>query len=143
MAKGSSTRAGADVKAISRDLRRMSERLEALQASADRIEEVVAVLVQPELLTSLRSVFKDARQLRAYQLSDGKNSTREIGKRVGVDQKTISRWWRAWKKDFRIVEKAGSRGQFRGRYALADLASMQAELAAVRDGTQVEQAPLF
>ena len=143
MAKESSNRAGSDIKALSRELRRMSARLDALQASADRIEAVVAVLVQPELLTNLRSVFKDARQLRAYQLSDGKNSTRTIGKRVGVDQKTVSRWWRAWKKDFQIMEKAGSRGQFRGRYALADLAAMQAELAAVRDGTQVEQAPLF
>jgi hypothetical protein len=33
---------------------------------------------------------------RAYEATDGVASTRDIGKLVGVDQKTISNWWNDW-----------------------------------------------
>ncbi len=35
---------------------------------------------------------------RAYEATDGSASTRDIAKLVGVDQKTISRWWSDWSK---------------------------------------------
>jgi hypothetical protein len=40
---------------------------------------------------------------------------------VGVDQKTISRWWRAWEANHGIVKKAGKRGQYKKRYELDEL----------------------
>jgi hypothetical protein len=33
---------------------------------------------------------------RAYEATDGSASTRDIGQLVGVDQKTIVRWWAEW-----------------------------------------------
>ncbi len=111
-----------------------------------RIEDFVTLMAQPVLLPALHAIFKDAKQLRAYQLSDGRRSTRAIGKSVGVDKKTISRWWRAW-KDYKIMEKAGKRGQFRARYSLGALVAMQAAQAVPQvvadEGKLGEQAPLF
>ena len=125
----------------------MAEELDRLAEANERMQDLLTLLAQPLLLPPLHGLFKDIRQLRAYELSDGRRSTREIGKRVGVDQKTISRWWRMW-KDSRIMEKAGKRGQFRARYSLADLLAMQpaAEAEAQEpagDETIDAQAPLF
>ena len=113
---------------VAQELARISEYVETLLASNNRIEGLLRILAQPVLQSALQRVFKNGKQLRAYELSDGNRSTREIGKLVGVDQKTISRWWRAWEKDYRIIEKAGKRGQFRGRYSLAELVALQSDL---------------
>jgi hypothetical protein len=146
MAKKASAGSLTSVKAIGKELARIGEEVERLAEANQRIEDLLTLMAQPTLLPALRAIFKDARQLRAYQLSDGRRSTRAIGKSVGVDQKTISRWWRTW-KDYKIMEKAGKRGQFRARYSLGALVGMQADEA----GPQVvaeeekleEQAPLF
>ena len=136
-------------KAIARELERIAEEVERLAEANQRVEDLLTLMAQPMLMTELRAIFKDAKQLRAYQLSDGRRSTRSIGKSVGVDQKTISRWWRVW-KDYRIMEKAGKRGQFRARYSLGALVAMQparTDEATLQppptEETLVEQAPLF
>ena len=134
-------------KANAKELARIAEEVDRLAEANQRIEDLLTLMAQPMLLPALHAIFKDARQLRAYQLSDGRRSTRAIGKSVGVDQKTISRWWRAW-KDYKIMEKAGKRGQFRARYSLGALVAMQAatDIApqVVADEEKLEeQAPLF
>ena len=148
MAKKSSALTQASALALTIELARVAKSLDAVQASNQRIEDLLRVLAQPGLLSALPDIFRDARHLHAYHLSDGRRSTREIGKIVGVDQKTISRWWRAWKKDQRIIEKAGKRGQFRARYSLAELIARQTGPQAGEDGApttenEAEQAPLF
>ena len=146
MAKKLSAGSLTNGKAIARELARIAEEVERLAEANQRIEDLLTLMAQPTLLPALHAIFKDARQLRAYQLSDGMRSTRAIGKSVGVDQKTISRWWRAW-RDYKIMEKAGRRGQFRARYSLGALVAMQAAEAApeVVAGEEKleEQAPLF
>ena len=146
MAKKLSAGSLTNGKAIARELARIGEEVERLAEANQRIEDLLTLMAQPTLLPALHAIFKDARQLRAYQLSDGRRSTRAIGKSVGVDQKTISRWWRAW-RDYKIMEKAGKRGQFRARYSLGALVGMQAAEAApvVVAGEEKleEQAPLF
>ncbi|MEP7358606.1 MAG: hypothetical protein ABI847_15260 [Anaerolineales bacterium] len=147
MAKKLSAAALSNGKTIAKELARLSDELVRLAEANQRIEDLVTLMAQPMLLPALHALFKDAKQLRAYQLSDGRRSTREIGKSVGVDQKTISRWWRAW-KDYKIMEKAGKRGQFRARYSLGALVAMQPamsdEAATVpANETAEEQAPLF
>jgi DNA-binding transcriptional regulator YhcF (GntR family) len=115
---------------VAQELARISESVETLLASNHRIEGLLRILAQPVLQSALHRVFKDGKQLHAYELSDGNRSTREIGKLVGVDQKTVSRWWRAWEKEYGIIEKTGKRGQFRGRYSLADLVALQSNIIA-------------
>jgi hypothetical protein len=130
------------------ELARVAEELDRQAEASQRIEDLLTLMAQPTLMASLSAIFKDARQLRAYQLSDGRRSTRSIGKSVGVDQKTISRWWRAW-KDYKIMEKAGKRGQFRARYSLGALVAMQAgkteepPMQPPAEEKLEEQAPLF
>ena len=89
--------------------------------AAGRAEALLRILVQPLLLAHLPDLFKNAKQLRAYELSDGVRSTRDIASAVGVDQKTISDWWRSWRDDYDIVQKAGPRGQFKACYSILDL----------------------
>jgi hypothetical protein len=134
-------------KGIAKELARIAEEVERLAEANQRVEDLLTLMAQPMLLPALHAIFKDARQLRAYQLSDGRRSTRAIGKSVGVDQKTISRWWRTW-KDYKVMEKAGKRGQFRARYSLGALVAMQAAADStpeiVADEEKLaEQAPLF
>jgi hypothetical protein len=99
----------------------LAQSIRALEASIQRLEPLVRAQAYATALTWLPGIFKDGKQLLAYDLSDGSRSTRDIGRQVGVDQKTISTWWRTWHRDFRIVEKAGKRGQFRARYSLSEL----------------------
>ena len=134
-------------KALAKEVARLADEVERLAEANQRSEDLLTLTAQPMLLSALSAIFKDAKQLRAYQLSDGRRSTRSIGKSVGVDQKTISRWWRVW-KDYKIMEKAGKRGQFRARYSLGALVAMQtaqtdAAMQPPADETLVEQAPLF
>jgi hypothetical protein len=111
----------ADEADLSEALRRIAEQLEAIALDNQRIETLLRVIAQPILEVRLRSIFPDRKHLRAYELSDGERGTREIGALVGVDQKTISRWWRAWEANHGIVKKAGKRGQYVKRYALDEL----------------------
>ncbi len=105
---------------------KISEQLDALVEISRRVEGLLRVMIEPILKTSLSTIFTASKQIRAYELSDGVKSTREIGMMVGVDQKTISNWWRDWEKNYGIVEKHGKRGQFRKRYSFADLVAMYA-----------------
>ncbi len=103
------------------ELARLSDYLEAMVESNKRIEDLLRILSQPVIEAAIPSVFKNSKQIRAYELSDGVNSTRQIAEIVGVDQKTISTWWRTWEKEHGIVEKTGIRGQFRRLYSLVDV----------------------
>jgi hypothetical protein len=116
------------------DGQQLLSEIATIQAICSRLEDLMRILAEPVLEASLGHVFShDPKQLRAYELTDGNNSTRDIGSLVGVDQKTISTWWRKWEADYQIVEKFGRRGQFRKRYSLLELM--------VRHGKPVAQPP--
>ena len=103
------------------DLLKLVEEVAILKDRCDQLEELLRILAEPILETSLSEIFPTSKHLRAYELSNGERSTRDIGALIGVDQKTISTWWRNWETDQKIVEKFGKRGQFKKRYSLLDL----------------------
>jgi hypothetical protein len=106
---------------IAAELPRISKLLEDLLQASVRIEGYLRIVAVPVISPTLSRYFKTGKQLRAYELTDGSTSTRQIGKAIGVDQKTVSTWWRTWEKEHKIVHKVGKRGQFKRLYSLAEL----------------------
>lgn len=102
----------------------LREEVAELRQSQTNTESLLRVQAYSIARAWLSHVFPDGKSLLAYALSDGKRSTRHIAKHIGVDQKTISTWWRTWQRQFRIVEKAGSRGQFKAKFTIADLVAI-------------------
>ena len=47
----------------------------------------------------VESILDDERKLLAYEATDGHASTRDVGRLAGVDQKTVSTWWREWMRE--------------------------------------------
>jgi hypothetical protein len=131
----------ADEADFSEALRQISRQLEALALGQQRVEMLLRVIAQPLLEVRLRSLFPDRKHLRAYELSNGERGTREIGAIVGVDQKTISRWWRAWEANHGIVKKAGKRGQYLKRYELDELVARFYVPEEAANGTESRQTP--
>ena len=124
-----------NIETVSRELARIAEYLSAVAESNSQIERLLQVLAQPIVLSTLPHVFRNSKQFRAYELSDGVRSTRQIADIIGVDQKTVSTWWRTWEQNFHIIEKTGIRGQFRKRYEVTDLIARHSRIDAV-DGDQ-------
>lgn len=101
-------------------LREIENKLKVLEKQNDHSQILLRVLAEPILSSSLQEIFKSPKDLYAYELSNGERSTREIGNLVKLDQKGISNRWREWEKDG-LVQKAGKKGQFKGRYTLLEL----------------------
>ena len=102
----------------------MVDEIAAIKVTCGRLEDLMRVLVQPILETALSHIFTTPQQWRAYELSDGFRSTREIGSLIGVDQKTVSSWWQKWATNHKIVEKVGKQGRCRKRYSWTDLVAL-------------------
>ena len=109
-----------DLRDILTGLSSIEEKLNRMEQQNKETQMLLRILAQPILWSSLTNIFTKPQQLWAYELSDGRRSTRDIGKIVGVDQKTISTWWRDF-ADLGITEKTGERGQFKSRYTLLEL----------------------
>lgn len=99
----------------------IENRLDKLERQNSELQTLLRVISQPVLWSALKTLFSKPKQLWAYELSNGERSTRDIGKIIGVDQKTISTWWRIWADEYNIAEKVGKRGQFKGQYNLLEL----------------------
>lgn len=106
---------------ISEKLSNLNSTINELGDSINRIEMYHRFGTYLEIKRLLPNIFKNDKQIMAYELSNGEMSTREIGYLVGVDQKTISTWWRNWEGNFNIVEKVGKRGQYKNKYSLLEL----------------------
>lgn len=102
-------------------LRSLNSDTQEVRVLLSEVLLLVRVLAQPILDDALSDFFDNRKQLRAYELSDGERSTREIGAIVGVDQKTVSTWWRKWRDSYQIVDQTGRKGQYRARYSLLGL----------------------
>ncbi len=106
---------------IHRDLSTIKGDIEGVQLHLCELTDLIRFLVEPLIEDALIDIFDGPQQIRAYELSDGKRSTREIGSLIGVDQKTISTWWRKWKDEFGIVEQTGNRGQYQRQFSFIEL----------------------
>ena len=60
------------------------------------IRDMLRVGTMPDIQKVLSNALKTEAQLSAYDLSDGKRTQVEIAKAVGMDQKSVSNWWRRW-----------------------------------------------
>jgi predicted transcriptional regulator len=98
----------------------LENKLEILDSQNSELQNLLRILAHPILSSSLQGIFKTSKQLYAYELSNGERSTRDIGRLVNSDQKSISNWWREWETKG-LVEKVGKKGQFKARYSLLEL----------------------
>ena len=66
-------------------------------------------------IRSLGSAIKDIivtkKQLKVYELSDGKRSSREIAKAAGVSAGTVSRLWNIWDAQGIVYESDLAKGR--------------------------------
>jgi len=102
-------------------LSEISDTLVAISSSLEGINELGFMWMQPRIISALSKIFPSPKQLKAYLLSDGSRSTREIGKTIGVSNVTIKNWWDKWDKDFQIVVQDSIGGSFRKLYSIGDL----------------------
>ena len=66
------------------------------QISYQEMGNWLRLLGMKQLITVLESDVNDEKKREAYQQSDGKRSTRNIGKLVHVNKSTINNWWKKW-----------------------------------------------
>jgi hypothetical protein len=59
------------------------------------------------LLEVWKDVLRDPKHLRAYELSDGSRSQKEVGEQSGLSQPTISTLWIRWRRLGLVVEVGG------------------------------------
>ena len=105
-------------------LEKISASLEAIASSLQSIFGLGFIRTQPNILSSLPHIFKSSAQLKAYLLSDGTLSTRDIGKIVNSSHTTIGNWWEKRSSEFDIVERDKKSGSYKKRYSLADLVAV-------------------
>ncbi len=95
--------------------------LRNLNNTLSRIADLVEFSLDDEIGKALTDIFSIPRDRRIYELSDGTRSTRDIGKIISIDQKVISRLWKAW-ADMGIVESTGHLKPYKAKHALIKLA---------------------
>jgi len=107
---------------IEEKLEKISSSLNAISKSLENINELGYIWSQSTILEFLPHVFKSPIQLKAYMLSDGNRSTRDISRFLKkVSHQTINNWWDTWSTKFGIVEQNKVNGPFRKLYSLSDL----------------------
>src|SRR5438874_1090119 len=75
------------------------------------LEELVAwtrFSARSGLMETLRQVLSDPRHLRAYELTDGTRTQKEVGADSGMSQPAVSAIWQRWKR-LGIVRDRGGR----------------------------------
>lgn len=83
---------------IGRGKRKMTDQASGVEL-AQLVEDLltwIKLIYGPSVAERLATVLDTEQKRTAYEATDGHNSTRQIGRLAGVDQKTISRWWREW-----------------------------------------------
>jgi hypothetical protein len=102
-------------------LSKISDTLSAISSSLEGLNELGIILLQPRIISTLSSIFPSPKHLRAYLLSDGLRSSRDIGKIIKVSHTTIKNWWNKWNNEFQIVTQDAKTGTFGKKYSIGDL----------------------
>lgn len=87
---------------------------ETAQAILEKLNEICLWLrfsSRKALRDVVESVLRDDRDRMIYELTNGKNSTTDISKKVGYSQPAISRIWNRWKKVGIVTEVSGIQGR--------------------------------
>ena len=72
------------------------ELLEKIERNTRLAAQLLAVTAGRGLTATLQAVLDTPEKERAYALSDGETSAREVGRQVGTTHGTIGRWWDDW-----------------------------------------------
>lgn len=85
----------------------------------------ILMWIRFENFPKLRKILLDAlttdKEKRAYELTDGEKSRRDIARKIGVSNSTIQSWWDKW-YNLGILEPSGKRkGRPRKIVALEDM----------------------
>ncbi len=97
--------------------------LEKLNKTFSRVADLLEFSMDDEIGNALSDIFKNPRERKIYELSDGIHSTRDIGKTIGLDQKGISNLWKKWAV-MEIVESTGYLKPYKAKYTLIELAKI-------------------
>jgi hypothetical protein len=92
-------------------MRRLPEEKGAISDATQTLREIL-MWIRFENFAKLRKILlatlKTDEEKRAYELTDGERSRRDIGWKVEVSNSTIQSWWNKW-YDLGIVEPSGKR----------------------------------
>lgn len=72
------------------------ESLNDLSKAVRDLSKWIKLAYREKIIGHFESILDTDEKRIAYEATDGIRSTREVGKLAGVDQKTISIWWRIW-----------------------------------------------
>ena len=72
-----------------------------LKDVVSKMDEILMWLrcgLQKNVSEALSSVFENAEQKVAFELSDGKRSSDEVAKIIGKSSRTVRYWWEDWER---------------------------------------------
>lgn len=95
----------------------MDALLEELQAQTPWLRLLGLQALKPVLGDTLRT----EKQRRAYELSDGVRTTREVASAAGVGAGSVSRWWTTWARLGLMTESPTHAGRWMHLASLTDL----------------------
>ncbi len=98
----------------------ISIELEKLNKTLSRIADLIEFSMDDEIEEALTDFFTNTRDRKIYELSDGIRSSRDIGKIVSLDQKSISNLWKKW-EEIEIVEPTGKLKPYKAKYTIIEL----------------------
>lgn len=98
------------------------QELHTLNKTHSEILATLLLLAHPEIEKRLSHIFLNPIEFQAYKLSDGKNTSTDIGNLVKVSHTTITNWWKKWEEDYGIIETSGYRNPYKAKYSLVELA---------------------
>ena len=96
--------------------------LKELNNHHSNISTYLQLIAQTEFESRLSKIFSNPEEKKAYELSDGKMTSSDIGKITNQSQIKISRLWQKWDEDLGIVETSGYRNPYKAKYSLIELA---------------------
>ncbi|MGD8456019.1 MAG: hypothetical protein PVF83_06525 [Anaerolineales bacterium] len=98
----------------------MSDKDEIIIKKLNSLEGLLLLIVLQNKGVKFNEIFKSDSQKKAFNLSDGELSSREIAKEVDTSHTTITNWWNEWEEKYGIVEKNDS-GKYQQTITLENL----------------------
>ncbi len=102
--------------------------LRELNRIHNELLKMISIIIEPEVKKRLNHIFSSPKELRAYRLTDGERTTREIGEMVDVSHTTIANWWKVWEEDYKIAKSRGTRSPYEALYSLPELVMLHGDI---------------
>lgn len=102
------------------------EQMRLIVDGAPALEEMFAeflkiykFLYRPQIIEALTTELSDQTRLLVYELSDGQNTSRNIGQKAKISFKTVTVYWKQWAAKG-IVVPAQRKGRFKAAFGLSE-----------------------